>query len=250
MHRIIKTIILLITIATMPFMARGQKRYEGPGNWFVGIDAGVALAMNENVTGKNFFHTKIPSGSITLGKTITPYWGLRLSAGFYSQIGHPHEKAIEYDKDTYGDYRFHTASGSLDLMLNMTNWFRPYDVRNWFDAYLIAGGGVLYTFGMDKKVDAWPSYVYPVNSEELLTWNAKTGIMAAWHANRACDVTFEVDCFFTDNAYNGVVDNPSRSIDLFLSPRIGVVYYFKNSKGRHRYANIAKNHRYWRGLNN
>lgn len=250
MHRIIRTIILLTAIAAMPFVARGQKHYEGPGNWFVSIDAGATLAMNENVTTENFFHTELPSGSLTIGRTITPFWSLRLSAGFYSQLGHPHEKAVTYDSETYSDYQFHTAVGSLDLMLNLSNMFRPYDVRNWFDAYLIAGGGVLYSFGMDKKVDEWPEYVYPVDSKELMTWSAKAGLMGAWHLTRACDLTFEIDCFFTDNAYNGVVDNPHRSIDMFLSPRIGVVHYFKNSKGRHRYANAPKRHRYWRDLNN
>lgn len=249
MHRIIKPFIL-IAIAAMPFVTRGQKHYEGPGNWFMGIDAGVTLAMNENVTTSNFFHTELPSGSISLGRSLSPYWAMRLSAGFYSQLGHPHEKAVSYDSDIYNDYRFHTAIGSLDLMLNLSNLFRQYDVRNWFDAYLIAGGGVLYSFGMDKKVDDWPAYVYPVNSEELLTWNAKTGIMGAWHVNRGCDLTFEIDCFFTDNAYNGVVDIETRLFDLFLSPRIGIVYYIKNSKGRHRYANPPKKHRYWRDLNN
>jgi len=248
MHRIIKVLILLTSIATVPLVAMGQKHYEGPGNWFVGIDAGVTLAMNENVTPSNFFHTEIPSGSITIGRAITPFWGLRLSAGFYSQLGHPHEKAVAYDSETYNDYRFHTGVGSLDLMLNMTNWFRPYDVRHWFDAYLIAGGGVLYSFGMDKKVDEWPEYIYPVDSKELLTWSAKAGMMGAWHTARSCDLTFEIDCFFTENAYNGVVDEKTRKVDMFLSPRIGIVYYFKNSKGRHRFANAPKKHRFWRNI--
>lgn len=250
MRHITKLLILLFAAATAPFMAQGQKHYEGPGNWFVGIDAGVSLPMNENVTADNFFHVRIPSGGIVLGRTITPYWGLRLSAGVYSQLGHPHEKAVKYDPEEYDDYQFYAGSASLDLMLNVTNWFRPYDVRNWVDCYVILGGGMLYSFGMDKKVDQWPAYVYPVNSEEKWYWNAKAGIMGAWHVSRACDFTAELDCFFTDNAYNGVVDDKNKKVDLFLSPRVGIVYYFKNSMKRHRYANTSKNHIYWRDLNN
>lgn len=249
MLRINKFLTILLAIAATPFVALGQKHYEGPGNWFIGIDAGVSLALNENVTVKNFLHTQIPSGSIVIGRTITPYWGLRLSGGFYSQLGHPHKIAVDFDSQLYSDYRFHVASGTLDLMLNLSNLFRPFDTRNWFDAYLIAGGGMLYSFGMDKKVDDWPSYIYPVNSEAGWYWSAKAGFMGAWHIRRSCDLTAEIDCIFTDNAYNGVVDNINRSIDLFLTPRIGIVYYFKNSKGRHRYANVAKRHKYWTDLN-
>ncbi len=245
MHRTTKLLITLVVFIAMPFLVLAQKHYEGPGNWFVGIDAGVSLALNENVTAKNFYHIKIPSGSIVLGRTITPYWGLRLSAGVYSQLGYPHQKAVDYDPETYKDYQFYAGSGSLDLLLNLCNLFRPYDVRNWFDLYFVAGGGVLYSFGMDKKVDEWPDYIYPVNSEELFTWNAKTGFLGAWHITRASDFTFEIDCFFTDNAYNGVVDHTDRAFDLFVSPRVGIVYYFRNSKGRHRYANTQKRRHYW-----
>lgn len=245
MRPISRLLILLILIAAVPVNVLGQKRYEGSGNWFVGVDAGVSFAMNENVTGKNFFHLRIPSGSIVLGRTITPYWGLRLSAGVYSQLGHPHEKAVKYDPETYTDYQFYAGSGSLDLMLNLSNMFRKYDVRNWFDAYLIAGGGMLYKFGLDKKVDAWPSYVYPVDSQDQWFWNAKVGFMGAWHVKRSCDFTAELDGFFTDNAYNGVADGANK-FDVFLSFRIGIVYYFSNSKGRHRYANPSKHkQKYW-----
>ncbi len=247
MRHITKVLILILAVAAIPFGVMGQKHYEGPGNWFVGIDAGVSLAMNENVTAENFYHTEIPSGSIVLGRTITPYFGLRLSAGVYSQLGHPHEKAVKFDPETYDDYLFYAGSGSLDLMLNFANWFRRYDVRNWFDAYLILGGGMLYKFGLDKKVDEWPGYVYPVDSQDKWFWNAKAGLMGAWHVSRACDFTAEIDCFFTDDAYNGVMSKTSNKIDVFLSPRVGIVYYFKNSKGRHRYANITKNrHIYWK----
>lgn len=244
MYPISKLLLLLLLIATVPVTALGQKAYEGPGNWFVGIDAGAAFAMNENVTGDNLFKVRMPSGSIVLGRMFNPYWGLRLSAGVYSQLGHPYKKAVLYDPEMFSDYLFYAGSGSLDVMLNLANLCRKYDVRNWFDAYLIAGGGMLYTFGMDKKVDEWPDYMYPVNSQNLWCWNAKVGFMGAWHMNRACDFTAELDVFMTENAYNGVADDVNK-VDLFMSFRVGVVYYFTNSKGRHRYANPPKR-KYWK----
>lgn len=248
MCRYTQLLILILAIAAAPFVALGQKHYEGPGNWFVGIDAGVALALNENVTGSNFLRTKIPSGSITFGRTLTPFWGVRLSSGFYPQFGYPHKKAVDFDSEMFSPYQYFVASGSLDLMLNLSNLCRIYDVRNWFDAYFIAGGGMLYSFGMDKKVDEWPVYIYPVDSKEQWYWNAKVGLMGAWHVHRAFDFTAELDCFFTDNAYNGVADSHSLAFDLFTSFRVGVVYYFRNSQHRHRYANPLRRQRYWKDI--
>ena len=246
MHRYTKLLILIFALATVPFVAQGQRHYEGPGNWFVGIDAGVSLALNENVTGDNFLRARLPAGSITLGRTMTPYFGMRLSAGFHPQFGYPHKKAIDYDPERFSPYQFFAGSGSLDLMLNLSNLCRHYDVRNWFDAYFIAGGGMLYSFGMDEKVVDWPEYIYPVNNEEKWYWNAKVGLMGAWHINRGCDFTAELDCFFTDNAYNGVVDSSAQPFDLFTTFRVGIVYYFNNSMHRHRYANRSRTtHGYW-----
>lgn len=239
---------LLFVMAMMPILllAQRKKSYEGPGNWFFGFDAGTSLAMAENVTAEDFFLTEIPSGSVTLGRTMTPWASLRLSAGFQSQIGHASKVAVKYEPETFTPYRYHVAVGTMDLMLNVTNWFRRYDVRNWFDCYWILGGGVLYTFGMDKKVDAWDEEIYPVNSEELLTWTGKTGFEGAWHVNRAWDLTAELDVHATENAYNGVVDRIDRKMDFFLSLRVGMTYFFKNGKERHRYANPAKKHNYWK----
>lgn len=240
--------ILLIVIALLPglLMAQKRKSYEGPGNWFFGLDAGTSLAMAENVTAEDFFLTEIPSGSLVLGRTLSPWMGMRLTAGFQSQLGHASKVAVKYEPDTFTPYRYNLALGTIDVMLNVTNLCRRYDVRNWFDCYWIVGGGVLYSFGMDKKVDSWDAEIYPVNSEELLTWTGKTGLMGAWHTTRAWDLTVELDLHATDNAYNGVIDRIDRKMDFFLSMRIGMIYFFENRKGRHRYANPAKVHKYWK----
>lgn len=239
----------LLLFALLPWIGWAQKKsYEGPGNWFVGMDVGASLAMAENVTYEDFFKSEIPSGSIQLGRTLAPWLGLRLLAGCYSQMGHASKVAIKYEPKTYTPYRFYTGIGTMDVMLNLSNMCRRYDVRNWFDGYFILGGGALYSFGFDKKVDAWDAEIYPVNSEELLTWTGKAGLMGAWHVARAWDLTAELDVHATENAYNGVVDRPDRQVDFFLSCRIGMTYYLKNGKGRHRYANPKVVHKFWKDL--
>lgn len=227
---------------------QGRKSYQGPGNWFVGFDVGTTLSMAENVDSEDFLKTKVPSGSIQLGRTLSPWVSLRMTAGFYSQLGHASKVAMKFEPEKYTPYRFHAAAGTMDVMLNVTNMCRKFDERNWFDGYLIMGGGALYSFGFDKKVDAWDEDIYPVNSEELLTWTGRVGLMGAWHVANGWDLTTELDVHATENAFNGVVDSSSRKMDFFSTLRIGMTYYFGNGKGRHRYANPKVVHKYWKDL--
>lgn len=241
---------LMMLLIWMPLACLAQKKrsYEGPGNWFVGLDVGTSLAMAENVTPEDFLKTEIPTTSIQIGRTLSPYFSLRLTAGYHSQMGHASKVSVKYDPETYSPYRFMLAVGTLDAMLNVTNLCRHYDVRDWFDLYIIIGGGTLYSFGFDKKVESWDPEIYPVDSKELLTWTGKVGLMGAWHVNRAWDLLTELDVHATENAYNGVVDRPDRQMDFFLSMRLGMTYFFGNGKGRHRYANPPVVHRYWKDL--
>lgn len=241
-----KCLLLVLLLWPMPLSAQHKRSYEGPGNWFVSMDVGTSLSLAENVTYEDFLTTEIPSGSLSFGRVFSPWFGMRLSAGFYSQLGHASKVAVMYEPETYTPYRFHTGLGTLEAMLNLTNLSRRYDVRNWFDCYLIAGGGALYSFGFDKKVDAWYVDVYPVSSEELLTWVGKGGWLGTWHVSREWDLSFELDLLVTENAYNGVVDRLDRKMDFFLSFRLGMTYYLENRKGRHRFANPAVEHRFWK----
>ena len=224
------------------------KSYVGPGNWFMGLEVGTSLAMAENVSAEDFFKTKVPSGSLQIGRTLNPWVSLRLMASIYPQLGHASAIAMRYDKETYTPYQYYAATGTLDAMLNIVNMCRKFDARNWFDGYLVLGGGALYSFGFDKKVELWDPEIYPVNSEELLTWVGKAGLMGSWHVAKAWDLTSEIDFNATENAFNGVVDREDRKLDFFLSLKIGMTYYFGNGKGRHHYANPKKEHRYWKDL--
>lgn len=225
-----------------------KKSYAGPGNWFFGLGVGTSLAMAENVTVEDFFKTEMPSASLQLGRTLNPWVSMRLMANFDPQLGHASFAAQKYEPETYKPYHYYVATGTLDLMLDVTNMCRKYDVRNWFDAYLVLGGGALYSFGIDKRVENWDPEIYPVNTDELLTWTGKAGVMGAWHVAKAWDLTAEIDFNATENAYNGVVDREDRAVDFFTSFKIGMTYYFGNGKGRHRFANPAVKHRYWTDL--
>lgn len=243
--------VLLIAMASAPSMIWAQHTkhsYEGPGNWFVGIDLGTSLALNENVSFSNALHTEVPSSTIQFGRSLTPVWSLRVTGGVSSQMGHPSAVAKKFLPEMFTDYQFFCAISTFDVMFNLSNCLRPYNTRNWFDFYIIAGGGGLYRFYVDRKVRSWYSDVYPVHSNRFWYWTGKLGFEGAWHVSRSLDIVAELDVHATDNAYNGVTGG-TFPVDIFVSPRVGSVYYFNNGKRRHRFANIKKYHRFWKELN-
>lgn len=240
---------LLLLLSASELGAQGHKRsYEGPGNWFVGINMGTSLAMNENVHYDNFYHTEIPTGSIQLGRTLSPRWNIRTIGMISTQFGHPSKIAAQYKPSMFNDYRFFAAITTMDVMLNITNCCRRYDTRNWFDAYFVVGGGGLFRFNVDEKVRYWYTDIYPVDANNYWFWTAKTGLEGAWHVSRGWDLAAEIDCYFSDNAYNGVVGT-DRFWDPFLVMQIGMRYYIGNSARRHRYANPPIVHKYWTEFN-
>lgn len=242
-------IVFSIFLSASTMRAQGHKRsYEGSGNWFAGVCVGTSHALNENVTYDNYLHAEIPSGSLQLGRTLTPYFSLRVMGLMSAQMGYPSKVAVQYKPEMFSPYRFYAVATTLDAMVNLSNCFRGYDTRNWFDAYFVLGGGGLFRFNVDERVRYWYIDVYPVAANNYWFWTAKAGIEGAWHVTRRFDLVAEIDMFASDNAYNGVVGR-GRSWDPFLVFQLGVTYYFRNGQRRHRYANPPVIHKYWTELN-
>ena len=242
-------ILLVLSFSASVMEAQRPKRnYEGPGNWFMGVNVGTTLAMNENVHFADFFHSEIPGGFVQLGRTMSPYMSMRVVGSVSPQFGYPSKVAVEYKPEMFSPYRFFTAISTLDVMIDLSNCFRRYDTRNWFDGYFVIGGGGLFRFNVDEKVRYWYTDIYPVAANNYWFWAAKAGLEGAWHVARGWDLVAELDLYATDNAYNGVV-GASRQWDIFLGMQIGMTYYFRNSQRRHRYANPPIVHKYWTELN-
>ena len=244
----ILTSLILMALAQPLWSQAFRHDYEGTGSWFLGMDIGVSPTLNENTDMTKFLSTRVPTGTLSLGRTLTPRWSIRLQGILSSQRGFPPKVAIAYKPDVYTSYDYYCAIANLDLMFNLVNCFRHYDSRNWFDLYLVMGGGELYRFGISSNVKEWHEDVYPVDSEDKWFWDAKAGLEAAWHITRCHDLTAEIDFHTTDNAYNGV-SGRGRTLDWFMTIKMGIVYYLPNLKHRHRFANPKIEHKYWKNLN-
>ena len=244
MSRLCLIALLLFSASATCIWAQQEGRdYEGPGNWFVGIDVGTSLAMGENVEYDDFYKTELPSATLQLGRMITPRHGLRLTGGLSYQFGHASDVLTNLDDNEYSPFRFCCVTMTADWMINLTNCFRPYNTRDQFDLYMVIGGGALYRCYLDSKVLAWSNW-YPVQTQNEWFWLAKAGLEGAWHINRKADFTVALDANLSDNAYNGV-EGHGASVEAYIGFRLGVVWYFRNGRGRHRFANPAKEHSYW-----
>jgi len=256
MSRIYWLIGLILLFVSAPNVKAQElgRDYEGPGNFFVGVDLGSSFSIAENYNSDDLYKTVVPTFSGTLGYHFNPRFGVRLQAMITSQRGHASDEALQFDEDhetdLYRPYMFYAATASLDFMLNLANCFRQYDSRNWFDGYLVAGGGQLYTFGFDKdRLEQWDQELTErVDPNSYRYWQFKVGLEGAWHIARSCDFTTELDFYFVENAYNGMVGS-SRTFDFFPSIRVGITYYIPNGKDRHRFANPKVLHPYWKELN-
>jgi len=248
------SLVLFVASASALRAQEVGRSYEGPGNFFIGVDLGSSFSIAENVNSEDLYKTIVPTVSGTLGYHFTPWFGIRLQAMITSQRGHADDAAVELDEkqktNVYDPYMFYAATASFDCLLNLSNCFRQYDSRNWFDGYLVVGGGQLYTFGFDKKrLETWdPELTQIVDPNSYRYWQFKVGLEGAWHTTRSVDFTAELDFHFVENAYNGMVGT-SRTFDYFPSVRVGFTYYIPNAKSRHRFANPKVLHPYWKELN-
>lgn len=262
MTRQILTIIILFALsATMAKSQDDARKYEGPGNFFIGADLGTSISLAEHINSSELFKTHLPSVTGVLGYHFTPIWSFRLQAMFSAQIGQTgivtdpkSDEFVNYGPDfalnpqLYRPYDFYAAVASADLMFNLTNSLRRFDSRNYFDLYLVAGAGQLYTFGFSERLKDYDPEIFFVDPNSYRHWQFKAGLEGAWHISRSCDFTAELDCFFAKNAYNGQRGS-DKEFEPFVSFRLGVVYYFRNSKQRHRFANPRVLHPYWKELN-
>lgn len=239
--------LMFLTSVSAAWSQAFRHDYEGSGSWYIGLNAGNSLSMNENVHYSDLFTTKVPSASVILGRTFTPRWSLQFEGGISPQRGHAPEVAIKYKPQLYTPYDFYCAIVEGDVKLNLLNCFRAYDSRNWFDFNLVCGCGELFKFGMSEKVRQWQVDVYPVDAENYWFWTAKVGLEGAWHIRRSADLIADMNIYATDNAYNGVRGS-NRFCDWFFTMRVGVLYYLTNLQHRHRFANQKRPHLFWQEL--
>lgn len=197
-----KTLMAAMLLASMTAQTafaqphKEHKRGEYPYA-FIGVQGGGQLTWT-NFSKKDLV---TPIGAVSVGGMFTPVVGTRLHVSGINAKG-----GIKSLNKTY-DYKFVTSD--LDLMINLSNAFRPHH-HNWVNAYLIGGVGLAYAWDNDDlKALTSSATCDDLNlawDKERLVHNFRVGLQLEANINRFIGVNVEVNANNLHDRFNSKVN--------------------------------------------
>lgn len=189
-------------------------------NWSIGMAGAANLYHGEDDSKGDFMKRLSPGFELSIGKWITPIYGLRLEgsvgqlAGWSSVLSHYSVKKVE--KLYYEKYNLIT--GRLDFMVNLSTVINGYnEKRRWSFIPYLGTGGAQSSGGLDK------------NREFSFT----LGLLNNIYLSPRLDLTLDV----RHTLVNGRFDEMSTHMRLyegFSSISLGLAYKLgKFKKGQH-----------------
>ncbi|MDE7387932.1 MAG: hypothetical protein K2M97_01625, partial [Muribaculaceae bacterium] len=143
--------------------AQGYTFNRFKDNWFLGIEGGVNYQFSKYDHNRKWSDRFAPQASIYFGKWFSPIIGSRVSLGYVGMKGLTNDaggygfvykdKAPVMYKDKYYKTFVYNFGGSLDMMVNFTNWWCGYKPNRVYNFIAYAGGSTFLGFqqGEDKK---------------------------------------------------------------------------------------------------
>ena len=140
-------------------------------NWFLSLSGGASLYVGEGFkdeldAGKLGDAIAYPVIGLSVGKWYSPVWGLRgdidlgrakayeRGTGFDWRVGKVwRPTGVGNYLDSEGLHEFSWATATLDGMLNLKNFFMPYNPKGFFNPVFYLGLGWGHTFG--QSFDPW-----------------------------------------------------------------------------------------------
>ncbi|MGI6814735.1 OmpA family protein [Bacteroides sp. KG156] len=213
---------LLLAGACATVGAQEKTKYyteKASDNIFLGVGVGGMSVINDG------FNTPTMNFNISLGKYITPVWGVRGQLGGLWQ---------SLDNQDSGYHRYCKKFGevNLDAMLNLINLFGGYKPNRAFDLYLFGGP----TMNLGKAVDTQitiqqgtgkQSYAY---SEDGLKarFGATAGLGLAYNINAKWAINLEGRLGVTPSIFGDASD--CRKAEATARVNLGLTYTFGGKK--------------------
>ncbi|MCD7971450.1 MAG: OmpA family protein [Candidatus Azobacteroides sp.] len=226
------------------------------GNWFLGISGGIGHLFSEGSDQLNFFDNVQPTVGLSVGKWMSPVWGIRMNItgaklkGYttwneqngtgiwyyganYGQPSYVTSSAVTKDhikstflgaqknskNDEIGyEYEVPYGAGSLDLLLNVNNLFCTYKEDRVFNFLLFGGLGYAHTFrNGDKDRTA-------VNSMFV-----KGGFIADFRLTADLSINFEAQALILPEVFDRQIGG-ANTHDIVTNALLGLTYKF-NPRG-------------------
>lgn len=223
------------------------------GNWFIGLSGGVGTLLSEGSSQLDLFDNIQVTGGLSVGKWMSPVWGLRLnmtgaklqgytlwnnntgtgswwfgtnydqasgyvnaSAGNKETIKNTFLGDSKKSKDDADGYVYDVpyGAGSIDLLLNVNNLFSTYNPDRVFNFILFGGLGYAHTF---KNSDA--------NRTAVNSIMGKGGFIADFSISRAFSIDLEAQALLLPEMFDRQVGGTNNH-DIVANVMLGVNYKF------------------------
>ncbi|MCI6211713.1 OmpA family protein [Bacteroides heparinolyticus] len=213
---------LLLAGACVTVSAQEKTKYyteKASDNIFLGVGVGGMSVINDG------FNTPTMNFNISLGKYITPVWGVR------GQLGGLWQSLDDQDS---GYHRYCKKFGevNLDAMLNLINLFGGYKPNRAFDLYLFGGP----TMNLGKAVDTEISIqqgtgkqTYAYSEDGLKArFGATAGLGLAYNINEKWAINLEGRLGVTPSIFGDASD--CRKAEATARVNLGFAYTFGSKK--------------------
>ncbi len=203
--------------------AQERQKYvseKASDNIFVGVGAGVSSIINDG------FNTPTFNFNVSVGKLITPVWGVR------GQVGGVWYSLDQQDTD-YHAYCLKGIDVNLDGMLNLINLFGGYNPSRKFDLYAFGGP----TMNVARAVDSSISFDGNKGNEQINSFGrhgikarfgVTAGLGAAYNFNAKWAINLEGRFGATPSIFGDASD--CRKAEAFSRWSLGATYTFGGKK--------------------
>jgi outer membrane protein OmpA-like peptidoglycan-associated protein len=187
-------------------------RTNGIGdNLFVGIAGGANIYIGECDKEASIFKRLSPALDISVGKWITPDYGIRLQYAGLKAKGLTEEGAIYADgyNGKYYKKKFNVLNLHADFLWNCTNQFKGYNKNRMWNLIPFAGFGWGHSSGNNKSKD------------EIA---ASFGLLTTYRIDDNINLTLEARQMIVNERFDGVTGESEG--EGMTSITIGVIYKF------------------------
>jgi outer membrane protein OmpA-like peptidoglycan-associated protein len=232
-------ILSLMVAAASTATAQTKEKYvaeKASDNIFLSIGVGANASMHKEGS-INFGKGLAPHITVSLGKWITPTWGIRAQGGLwqdkvYTGFGESGPldglRLLRGDKESYS---MTTGRLRIDAMYNITNAIMGYNSDRLFSLSAFAGPGMTFarpytTMSIANNGTTWSKTLSDKKARTYV--NGSLGLLAKFNVSNYFDIDLEARGELSPSYY-GTLVHPSKTTGaLYLT--VGATYTFGGKK--------------------
>lgn len=211
---IFATVAGLLLSTAMMAQERLFEKSKFKDNWYIQLQGGASYTVSEARSQASFGDLITPTVALSVGKSFTPVFGLRLQGS-----GWQAKSQYMWKDDTY---KFKYLQGTVDAMFNLTNLFLPYQNDRMFNLKGFVGLSGVHTMhknnvdltGTEQRLDK-ANMIVP-----------RLGLQTDFMVHNNLSLNLEVSANLLEDRFNGV--ESGKAYDGMVTALAGITYHFNN----------------------